>query len=187
MKSIPKQLLNVGCGPRGQHHRVPGFAGWQETRLDPDVVGSMTDMSALASASMDAIVSSHNIEHLSPHQVPLALAEFRRVLKEDGIVVITCPDLQSVAARVAVGELVTPLYQSPAGKDYMAHRCGFTLQVLIDTLHAAGFPRATGMARAETFDLWVLASKHYCSDEKLLAMATDRHFNRINPSMQRNG
>jgi len=193
-----KQLLNVGCGPRGQHHGMPGFDGWVETRLDidpslhPDVVGSMTDMSAIASACVDAIVSSHNIEHLAPHQVPLALAEFLRVLTADGIGVVTCPDLQSVAARVAQGELLTPLYESSAGpiaaldvlyglrgamaagKDFMAHRCGFTLPVLIDLLLSAGFARAVGIVRPEAFDLWVVASKSPCSDDALHALAA-RH------------
>lgn len=74
-----KRLLNVGCGPRGHNHGMPGFDGWVETRLDidpslqPDVMGSMTDMSAIASASVDAIVSSHNIEHLSPPPGALGL------------------------------------------------------------------------------------------------------------------
>jgi protein O-GlcNAc transferase len=193
-----KRLLNVGCGPRGHNHGMSGFDGWVETRLDidpslqPDVVGSMTDMSAIASASVDAIVSSHNIEHLSPHQVPLALSEFLRVLTADGIGVITCPDLQSVAARVAQGELLSPLYESSAGpiaaldvlyglrgamaagKDFMAHRCGFTLPVLIDLLLSAGFARAVGMVRPEAFDLWVVASKSPCSDDALHALAA-RH------------
>jgi predicted SAM-dependent methyltransferase len=40
-------------------------------------------MSALATGSVDAVVSSHNMEHLYPHEVPLALAEFVRVLKPD--------------------------------------------------------------------------------------------------------
>jgi predicted SAM-dependent methyltransferase len=38
-------------------------------------------MKAVASESVDAIFSSHNIEHLYPHEVPVALAEFIRVLK----------------------------------------------------------------------------------------------------------
>ena len=120
MHSGKMKLLNVGCGPVGRAHGFMGFEDWQEVRLDidpsvqPDVVGTMTDMSAVATGTIDAIVSSHNIEHLYPHEVPVALAEFVRVLKDDGMVLITCPDLQSVCARVAQGELASPLYQSPA-------------------------------------------------------------------------
>lgn len=194
--STLKTVLNVGCGPRGRPHGFAGFdQGWTELRLDidpavePDVVGTMTDMSAVATGSVDAVVSSHNIEHLYPHEVPLALAEFVRVLKPDGRVLITCPDLQSVCARVAQGELASPLYESDAGPIsaldimyghrgamaagnlFMAHRCGFTLQVLADTLQACGFPRTAGIARPEAFDLWVVGSKVALSDADIRALA----------------
>jgi predicted SAM-dependent methyltransferase len=38
---------------------------------------------------MDALYSSHNIEHVFAHEVVPTLKEFRRVLKPDGFVVIT--------------------------------------------------------------------------------------------------
>jgi SAM-dependent methyltransferase len=149
----------------------------------------MTDMSAVATGSVDAVVSSHNIEHMYPHEVPLALAEFVRVLKPDGRLLVTCPDLQSVCARVAQGELASPLYESDAGPIsaldimyghrgamaagnlFMAHRCGFTLQVLADTLQACGFPRTAGIARPEAFDLWAVASKAALNDDDIRALA----------------
>jgi len=195
MNQIQPILLNVGCGPKGRLHGFSGFEAWREIRLDidaavePEVIGTMTEMGAVASASVDAIVSSHNIEHLYPHEVPLALAEFVRVLKEDGLVLITCPDLQSVCARVARGDLASPLYESAsgpisaldilyghrgamgAGNLYMAHRCGFTLDVLANTLQACGFARSVGLARPETFDLWMLASKTAHSDDVMRALA----------------
>lgn len=59
--------------------------------------------------------SSHNIEHLYPREVPVALAEFLRVLKPYGIAVITCPDLESVCALIAEDKLSEVAYTSPAG------------------------------------------------------------------------
>ena len=195
MNPEQKVVLNVGCGPKGRAHGFAGMADWREVRMDidpdvqPDVLGTMTDMATVETASIDAIVSSHNIEHLYPHEVPLALAEFVRVLKPDGMVLITCPDLQSVCARVARGELASPLYESPAGPIaaidilyglrpamaagnlYMAHRCGFTLELLANTLQACGFPRSVGQARPEHFDLWMLACKANLSDESLHHLA----------------
>ena len=41
-----------------------------------------------AQPSVDAILSSQNIEHLYPHEVALALKEFLRVLRPDGFAVI---------------------------------------------------------------------------------------------------
>lgn len=195
-----KTFLHVGCGPARKEQAGPGFRGeeWREMRLDidpavaPDIVGTMTDMAAVADASVDAVFSSHNIEHLYPHEVPLALAEFRRVLKDDGFVVLTCPDLQSVAALVAQDKLTEPAYVSPAGpiapldilyglrtamaagNVYMAHRCGFTIRVLMGTLQAAGFQGVAGKQRTQVFDLWALATKRAMEDADLREMAA-RH------------
>jgi len=198
-----KTFLHVGCGPlyidpvTKQPSRPQGFdlSSWNELRLDinpavnPDVVGTMTDMSAVPSGSVDAIFSSHNIEHLYPHEVPIALAEFKRVLRSDGFVVITCPDLQSVCALVAQGKLTEPAYISPAGPIapldilyghrppmsqgnlYMSHRCGFTLNVLLGTLEAAGFSKVVGNCRPNYFDLWALACVSNVGNEQLLNLA----------------
>lgn len=178
------RLLHIGCGPKRKAQTTAGFdtPEWEEVRLDidpavePDIVGTMTDMSAVPDGAMDAVFSSHNIEHLYAFEVPDALAEFRRVLKPDGIAVITCPDLQSVAALVAEGKLTEPAYVSSAGPIspldilyghrsamaqgnlFMAHRCGFTGPVLSQVLHEAGFAQVIVRRRPKYFDLWALAS-----------------------------
>ncbi|MCH8287051.1 methyltransferase domain-containing protein, partial [candidate division KSB1 bacterium] len=94
---------------------------WKELRFDidpdvkPDYVGTMTDMSAIDDGFVEAIYSSHNIEHLYTHEVPKALAEFKRVLNKDGFLVITCPDIQEVAKLIVEDKLMQPAYDSPAG------------------------------------------------------------------------
>ena len=189
-------FLHVGCGHKRKDRTTAGFADWKELRFDiddtvlPDLVGTMTDMSSVASASVNAIFSSHNIEHLYPHEVPKALAEFVRVLSDDGFAVITCPDIQSVCALVAEDKLTEPAYTSPAGPIspldilyghrasmaqgnlYMAHRCGFTERVLTGTLKTAGFASVASIKRgAPFFDLWALASKTPLSEEEIKSMA----------------
>ena len=120
---MTKKFLHVGCGSLDKNGATPEFAKaiWDETRLDidedvnPDVVASITDMSPVASSTYDAVYSSHNIEHLFAHEVPPALREMSRVLKDDGYLVITCPDLQSVCEQVANNKLMDSLYQSGMG------------------------------------------------------------------------
>lgn len=197
-----KKFLHVGCGPKRKQQTTNGFnqPEWSEIRLDidasvqPDVVGTMTDMSAVSSRSVDAVFSSHNIEHLYPHEVPVALAEFVRVLKDDGIAVITCPDLKSVCALVAEDKLTEAAYVSPAGPIapidilyghrppmargnlFMAHRCGFSQRVLSATLQAAGFKSVAAFARGNPFfDLWALASKSPLAEDELRSLAK-QHF-----------
>jgi hypothetical protein len=76
--------------------------------------------------------------------VPIALAEFRRVLRDDGFVCIIVPDLQTVANYLVADRLHETLYDSDAGpvtphdrlfgfgaaiaagRPSMAHSCGFT-------------------------------------------------------------
>ena len=198
-------LLHIGCGPKRKDKTTKGFntPNWTEIRLDidpsvsPDVTGTMTEMSAVASESVDAIFSSHNIEHLYPHEVSVALKEFLRVLKPEGFAVITCPDLQSVCALVADDKLTDAAYTSPSGPItpidiiygyrpsmskgnlFMAHRCGFTQRVLDGTLRSCGFQMVASMARGRTpfFDLWALASKSTRSEEAMRALAGE-HFPR---------
>jgi len=85
-----KTFLHVGCGPI-KKNLVKGFSNdvWSEIRLDidekvrPDIIGSILDMHSVESGSVDAVYSSHNIEHVFPHEVPIALKEFHRVLKDN--------------------------------------------------------------------------------------------------------
>lgn len=182
--SVPEHGTFLHVGPGSKRADSTPFAGlaWEEVRLDinpavePDLIGSITQMDAVMSASMDAVFSSHNIEHLYAHEVPLALAEFRRVLKPSGFALITCPDLRSVCALVAADALTAPAYVSPAGPItpldilfghrasmemgnlHMAHRCGFTETVLVASLQAAGFQQVASLTRPKAFDLWALAT-----------------------------
>ena len=190
-----KTLLHVGCGPKRKAQTTRGFNtdAWSEIRLDidqsvePDLIGTMTDMSAVPSGSVDAIFSSHNIEHLYPHEVPVALNEFLKALAEDGFAVITCPDLQSVCELIAQDKLTDMAYSSPAGPIapidilyghrpsmsrgnlYMAHRSGFTQKVLGGTLRSVGFQTVAtkSRGRAPFFDLWALASKSQRSEAEM--------------------
>jgi predicted SAM-dependent methyltransferase len=102
---LPKTVLNVGCGYPLRQKLHPHFHGeeWQEIRLDldpavkPDIVCSITDMRPVADCSVDAVWSSHNLEHLQRHEVPRALDEFVRVLRPWGMLLMTLPDLLSTA------------------------------------------------------------------------------------------
>src|SRR5580693_1430150 len=94
-------VLHVGCGPADGQSLHQSFRGpeWREIRVDldpdvkPDLVASITDLKPIADGSVDAVWSSHNLEHLSAHEVPVALGEFFRVLAPAGVVLITLPDL----------------------------------------------------------------------------------------------
>jgi ubiquinone/menaquinone biosynthesis C-methylase UbiE len=178
-----RSLLHVGCG-MAPKERLPicfQTPDWREIRLDidpnvnPDVVGTILDMAAIESGTMDALWSSHNLEHVNSFEVPKALAEFRRVLKPTGFALISLPDMKAVARRIAEDMLNEPLYEAPAGPIspldivfghqasiqrghvYMAHRTGFTARTLGQALVDAGFTEVR-VHEGTRWDLWAIAT-----------------------------
>lgn len=193
-----EKFLHVGCGYQNKS-KLKGFNKdeWEEVRFDidknvnPDILGTLLDMKEVKSESMDAIYSSHNIEHVYPHEVEIVLKEFLRVLNNDGIVVITCPDLQSTCEAIVNDKLLDPLYQSDAGpispidilyglrgslkegNEFMAHKCGFTYSTLLGAFVQAGFKKWIGGRRPETYDLFLIACKAEKSDGELNELAKE--------------
>jgi predicted SAM-dependent methyltransferase len=163
MSDPRKIVLHAGCGSVVLPEvRFPA-AAWREIRLDidaghrPHVVGSLTDMSGIASGSVDAVYSSHNLEHLHAYEVPIAMREFLRVLRPGGVAVIVVPDLQMAGELLAAdrgeatlwyseGEPLTAMdmiygHAKPiaAGNLYQMHKTGFTASSLGRALKQAGF------------------------------------------------
>ena len=193
-----KTFLNVGCGPKSEF-QIKGFDNddWKEIRFDidedvnPDIVGTLTDMSLVETASVDAVYSAYNIDHIYAHEVPIALGEFFRVLKDDGIAFIRCPDIQSVCEAVVQDKLIDIFYEtedgqkiSPldillgnreelaSGNEYMAKKCGFTYSVLNKALSEAGFQaRYGGRMAFNGAELSLVAFKQKKSEEEIKGIA----------------
>ena len=178
-----KQVLNAGSGPKVSQnlHSIFRTPDWREIRLDidpgvkPDLLCSIADMSKLVKdATFDSVWCSHNIEHMYDHEVGPALLEFRRVLKNNGFALITCPDIEAVARLVVEQGVEAEAYISPAGpiraldilfghipsitggNEFMAHRTGFTVERMGRCLLEAGFDEVR-VARGPDYSLWAVA------------------------------
>ncbi len=193
-----KTFLHVGCGNLNKSD-TKGFNNdrWKEIRFDidkkvnPDIEGTLLDMSQVPTKSVDAVYSSHNIEHIYIHEVEIALKEFLRVLNDDGMVVILCPDLQSITEAVSNDKLFESLYESEAGpiapidilyglrgglkegNHFMAHKCGFTYSTLLYFFVNAGFKKWIGGRRPQGYELCLIACKGEKSDEELKNLALE--------------
>ena len=179
-----KCFLHIGCGHANPDRLPECFrtGDWQEITLDidpstqPTIVGSIADMHQVKDGSMDAVWSSHNLEHLEAFEVPKALKEIHRVLKPGGMFLVTLPDLEQIAALIIDGKINDAVYESPsgpitpldmlfgfqksmaAGNAYMAHRSGFTAATLQQHLTDAGF-KEIRIRRGGCFDLWGVSVK----------------------------
>ena len=178
-----KYLLNIGCGTISSKRLPLCFQNdniWQEIKLDidpnvkPDIVADMTDMGMIKNNSIDAIFSSHNLEHLETHMVPIALKEMLRILKFGGFILVNLPDLETIAKLILDGKLENTLYNSLAGpvspldmlfghnlsiqkgNSFMAHRTGFTAKRLGNLLIQAGF-KEVRIIHGDNYDLWAIA------------------------------
>jgi len=191
-----KTLLHVGCASLNISH-LKGFNidNWTEIRQDidksrnPDILGTLTDLSEVETGTIDAVYSAYNIDHIYPHEVPIAISEFFRVLKNDGIVIIKCPDIQSVCEAVGKDQLLEPFYNSPVGpiapidilfgnriaiakgNEYMAKKGGFTYSVLDAVFQQAGFVARYGGRVKNDRELSLIAFKQKKSEEEIKKIA----------------
>jgi SAM-dependent methyltransferase len=103
-------LLNIGCGD-GFLERAAQQRGWKVISLDPDAAaiarltsqgidarcGSIEAM-PLPSASLDVVICTEVLEHLSSEAASAGLGEIARVLKPGGILLGTVPWREDLAA-----------------------------------------------------------------------------------------
>lgn len=176
-------MLHMGAGSKRLSQIAPYYQnGWRESRLDvsseyaPDIICDINDLSPIPSASYQSIYSAHNIEHVYAYQAKIVMKSMRRILANGGFAFIRTPNMQKVAKAFAENGPHAVLYHSPVGpitahdtfygKDsflakgthYMAHKCGFSAQSLVDDLLAAGFARV--FVQKINFELCALAFTH---------------------------
>jgi len=144
------KVLHVGSGGAD----LPEWCGkCDEVKLDidprcnPDILADIMDMGEIG--KYDVVFSSHVIEHFYEFQLEKVFSEFRRVLNDDGYVIVVVPDLEGVEATEEVlyisyfGVPITGLdmiYGIPSEENlYMAHHTGFTAPKLEKCLINNGF------------------------------------------------
>ncbi len=153
------RVADVGCGP-GHHVRLLTERGLRACGFDLShrmltaggAAGDLAqaDMRALpvGDVALDAVWCAAALLHLPREQAPSALAEFARVLRPGGELVL------AVAEGDGEGWEASP-YAAPGHRWFVLHR----LEPLRDLLEAAGFT-VTGVSRRTSHRDWLTLRAH---------------------------
>jgi predicted SAM-dependent methyltransferase len=136
----------------GGHQAKPG---WKIFNIRPgknvDFVGNCTDLSMFATGSADSVYASHVIEHLGHRvELPMALAEIRRILRQGGKFYVSVPDLEFLCGLFVRPGLpvefkirVVKMIFGMQSNEHDFHKFAFSLDTLAMFLAQAGFTRIT--------------------------------------------
>lgn len=159
-----QSVLNVGAGKSTIASSIfaEDLVGLKEYRMDidkkndPDICADVTNLSGVESEIVDVVYTSHMLEHLDYFKVIPVIKDFLRITKKGGFVRAVVPNLKAIAAEIARGDLLPPVYQSPGGpispidilfghresivrgQEPMRHKTGFTKESFQSMLNAAG-------------------------------------------------
>ena len=143
--------LNICCG----RHVLDGWTNIDVARSpkasrDPDVFANAISI-PLPDACADEIMVIHGFEHLSYWNAPKALAEWHRLLKSSGLLVLEMPDIKKCCKNL-LRLIETPdmkdldslamfgIFGDPRAEDpWMSHLWGWTPKTIRPLLKKAGF------------------------------------------------
>lgn len=147
--------LNLGSGMTP----IPGFVNVDALEDAPgvDVVADISGRLPFEDGTADLVYASHLLEHFPTDRVPAMLAEWRRVLRPGGGLLVAVPDLEVVASTmVKRSGWFTPPHGPWLGviyggqkDEYDFHKTGFTATWLAHLLREAGFGEIQRVDRFE--------------------------------------
>jgi SAM-dependent methyltransferase len=133
--------LNIGCGSQklSDHINIDKYHSSAQIKTPANVL-------PFQSNSVDVLYTSHMVEHLAPSVFNAALIEWHRVLKQDGKVMIRCPNFELYVKEWLEGDdeyregwgIINVLGFSERGSGYL-NRNGFTVRQINRLLNRKGF------------------------------------------------
>lgn len=140
--------LNVGAGNR----RIPGYTGVDAVSRPAADIVALAHAIPLPDGCADEIMAIHLVEHLFSWEVPALLAEWARLLKPGGRLVLEMPDAMKCARNLVEGRSgkkpdqlhMWGLFGDDTLRDpFMMHKSGWWFDRLKPVVHAAGFIKIT--------------------------------------------
>ncbi len=134
--------LHLGCGKR----YIPGFAHVDfSDYAHIDYKRDIGDLSMFEDGMASLIYASHALEYFDREEVKGVLSEWRRVLKEKGILRLAVPDFEALIKiykdQEDLNRILGPLYgrwEAIPGK-WIYHKTAYDFTSLKDLLESNGF------------------------------------------------
>lgn len=141
--------LNLGCGPKLLDGFVNVDLAGNWSGVAPDVVADITQRLPFDDESADEVHAYHVIEHIERFEAEAVLADWARVLKPGGLMILECPCLDKIIGqfRKAIEEqkpidprmTIWGLYGDPNYKEpRMMHRWCYSINELSGLLSDMG-------------------------------------------------
>lgn len=98
----------------------------------------------LADGCAEEVASFHFIEHVFRWEAPAMLAEWKRLLKPGGLLVLELPNIEAAAKNLIAGMdpqmWMFPFYGDPSHRDpYMMHKHGYMPRTIKELVAECGF------------------------------------------------
>jgi predicted SAM-dependent methyltransferase len=136
--------IHLACG----RHILDGWTNCDlekhpKAAREPDIFCDVSKV-PLDDGVADELLSVHILEHFYHWEVPGVLAEWHRLLKVGGKLVIEMPDIRKAALNLLDGGTdqmaMWPIYGDQTLKNpLMCHKWGWSYKTLLPVLMAAGF------------------------------------------------
>ena len=150
-KYMTSKKLNLGCGDKLINGYINVDLVTERAGVTPDVNCDIRKLTVFDTDYADEILAVHVIEHFWRWEVEDILAEWVRVLKPNGKLILECPNLISACEEFLKDpeagsspnqkgqKTMWVFYGDPRWRDpLMVHRWGYTPKSLATIMNAAG-------------------------------------------------
>lgn len=115
-----------------------------DSRYNPDYVADIVDLSIFEDETVDAVCANAVLEHISWPDSFLAISELTRILKVNGKLSLSVPDLGVLCKLIYEGKTSwypTALLYGVGGRDneFEMHRFGWTKEMMMEMLKFFGY------------------------------------------------
>lgn len=127
--------LNCGSGQRPFQSLPDEGVQWVNIdispRWNPDIVGDWNNLSMFPDGIVDVVVSHHSLEHVGCGEGDGFIREAHRVLKPNGSLIVSVPNMNALAQLWLNGEITEQIYMTNVYGAYMGdeadrHKWGYS-------------------------------------------------------------